>query len=133
MTSRAPAVQREWIARRKAGHESHDTVSTTLTPKTRLPAAPAAALDVGRVEPDVGHRRPVEWTSRLILDVGIQARGDDAHLVLREPGDAHLLGYSLHLAGAGGRGVHFGHGGHEGAVDAPVAIEHVLREEAAGA
>ena len=30
-------------------------------------------------------------------------------------------------------GVHLGHGGHEGAVDAPVALNHVLREETAGA
>ena len=68
-----------------------------------------------------------------LLDVCVQARGDGAHLVLREPGDAHLLGRPLHLAGAGTRGVHLGHGGHEGAVDAPVAPKYALREEAAGA
>lgn len=39
----------------------------------------------------------------------------------------------LRLAGAGARGVHLGRGGHGGAVDAPVALEHVIREEAAGA
>ena len=91
----------------------------------------AAALDVGRVEPDVGHRRAVERPCAELLDVGVQARGDCAHLVLREPGDAHLLGHPLHLAGARARGVHLVDD--EGAVDAPVALEHVLREEAAGA
>lgn len=30
-------------------------------------------------------------------------------------------------------GVHLGHGSHEGAVDAPAALGHVLREEVAGA
>lgn len=93
----------------------------------------AAALDVGRVEPDVGHRRAAERPCAQVLDVCVQARGDGAHLVLRESGDAHLLGHPLHLAGAGARGVHLGHGGHEGAVDALVALEHVLGEEAAGA
>ena len=93
----------------------------------------AAALDVGRVEPDVGHRGAVERPSAQLLDVGVQARGDGAHLVLGEPGDAHLLGDPLHLAGAGAGGVHLGHGGDEGAVDALVALDHVLREEAAGA
>lgn len=93
----------------------------------------AAAPDVGRVEPDVGHRGAVERPPAQLLDVGVQARGDGAHLLLGEPGDAHLLGHPLHLAGAGAGGVHLGHGGHEGAVGALVALEHVLREEAAGA
>lgn len=53
--------------------------------------------------------------------------------VLGEPRDSHLLRDALHLACAGASGVHLGHGGHEGAVEAPVALEHVLREEAAGA
>lgn len=53
--------------------------------------------------------------------------------VLREPGDAYLLGYPLHLAGARAGGVHLGDGGNEGAVHAPVALDHVVREEAAGA
>lgn len=90
-------------------------------------------LDVGRVEPDVGHRRALERPSAQILDVGVQARGDCAHLVLREPGDTHLLGRPLHLAGARAGGVHLGDGGDEGAVHAPVALDHVIREEAAGA
>lgn len=64
---------------------------------------------------------------------GVQARRDDAHLVILGPGDGHPLGHSLHFAGAGARGVHLGHGGHGGAVDASVAFEHVLTEEAAGA
>ena len=63
----------------------------------------------------------------------VQVRRDGAHLVLREPGDAHLLGHPLHLAGARAGGVHLGDGGDEGAVHALVALEHVLREEAAGA
>lgn len=29
--------------------------------------------------------------------------------------------------------MHLGHGGHEGAVDAPVVLDHALREETAGA
>lgn len=62
-----------------------------------------------------------------------KSEGDGAHLVLREPGDAHLLGHPLRLAGVGARGVRLGHGGHGGAVDAPVALEHVIREETAGA
>lgn len=90
-------------------------------------------LDVGRVEPDVGHRRAAERPCAQVLDVCVQARGDGAHLVLREPGDAYLLGHPLHLAGARAGGVHLGDGGNEGAVHAPVALDHVVREEAAGA
>lgn len=60
-------------------------------------------------------------------------RRDGAHLVLGEPGDAHLLGHPLHLAGARAGGVHLGDGGNEGAVRALVALDHVVREEAAGA
>ena len=41
--------------------------------------------------------------------------------------------YPLHLAGARAGGVHLGDGGNEGAVHAPVALDHVVREEAAGA
>ena len=41
------------------------------------------------------------------------------------------LGYPLHLPGARAGGVHLRHGGHEGAVHAPVALDHVLGEEAA--
>lgn len=40
-----------------------------------------AALDVGRVEPGVGHRRAVERPSAQLLDVVVQARGDGAHPV----------------------------------------------------
>lgn len=42
----------------------------------------SAALHVGRVEPDVGHRGAAERPSAKLLDVGVQARGDGAHLVL---------------------------------------------------
>lgn len=96
-------------------------------------AVTAAALDVGGVEPDVGHQRAVEGSCAELIDGGVQARRDGAHLVLREPGDAHLLGHSLQLAGARAGGVHLGDGGHEGAVRALVALDHVVREEAAGA
>lgn len=73
------------------------------------------------------------WTRAAANSVGRSVTGDGAHLVLGEPGDAHLLGHALHLAGASAGGAHLGHGGHEGAVDTLVALEHVLREEAAGA
>lgn len=62
-----------------------------------------------------------------------KSEGDGAHLVLREPGNAHLLGHPLHLAGTRAGGVHLGDGGNEGAVHALVALDHVVREEAAGA
>lgn len=63
----------------------------------------------------------------------VQARDDGAHPVLGEPGDAHLPRDALHLAGAGVDSVHLDHGGHEGEIDALVAFDHLLREEAAGA
>lgn len=63
--------------------------------------------------------------------LGVEARGDGAHAVPAEPLDAHLLGYPLHLPGAGAGRVHLGHGRHERAVDTLVALEDVLREEAA--
>ena len=63
----------------------------------------------------------------------VQARDDGAHPVLGEPGGAHLPRDALHLAGAGADGVHLDHGGHEGEIDALVAFDHLLREEAAGA
>ena len=93
----------------------------------------AAALDVGGVEPDVGHGRAVQRPAAELVDIRIQARRDGADLVLAEPGDAHLLGYALHLPGARAGGVHLGDGRHERAVDPLVALDHVLREEAAGA
>lgn len=83
--------------------------------------------------PDVGHGRAAEQPSAQLLNVGVQARGDGARLVLGKPGLAHLLRDALYLAGAGDGGAHLGHGGHKGAVDALVALDHVLREEAAGA
>ncbi len=68
-------------------------------------------------EQDVGRRRAAERPLSTGPDVCVQAQGDGAHLVLREPGDAHLLGHHLHLASAGARGVHLGHGGHHGVHD----------------
>lgn len=73
------------------------------------------------------------WARATANSVARSVTGDGAHLVLGEPGDAHLLREALHLAGAAVRGVHLGHDGHEGAVGALVALDHVLREEAAGA
>lgn len=43
-----------------------------------------------------------------------------------------FFGSPLYLAGAGVGGVFLGHGGHGGMVDALVAFDHVLREEATG-
>lgn len=100
-------------------------------------AVTTAALDVGRVEPDVGHwgaRRRALGSRRAALRRAPRCRLPGSTRwrpsVLGEPGDAHLLGHPLHLAGAGG--VHLG-GGDEGAVHALVALDHVVREEAAGA
>ena len=90
-------------------------------------------LDVGRVEPDVGHWRALERPSVQILDAWSRLEAMALTWFLREPGDAYLLGYPLHLAGARAGGVHLGDGGNEGAVHAPVALDHVVREEAAGA
>lgn len=45
-------------------------------------AVTTAALDVGRVEPDVGHWGAVERPCAELLDVGFQARRDGAHLSL---------------------------------------------------
>ena len=84
------------------------------------------ALDVGRVEPGVGHRGAAEGPPAQLLDVRVQARGDGAHLVLGEPGDAHLLGDSLHLACAGARGVNLVHGGDEGAVERYQCVDYAL-------
>ena len=120
-TSSTPETPRPRIFLRNASHESFGSVSTTSTPRTR------AALDVGRVEPDVGHRRAVERLSAQLLDVGFRARGDGAHLVLGEPRYAHLLGHPLHLSGASACAVHLGHGGHEGSIDALVALDHDVR------
>ena len=139
------ANPRSRISLRKASHESCDSVSTTSTPRNppavRVAAdgrdhgrggdaAPAAALDVGGVEPDVGRRRAVEGPCAELLDVDVdvQARRDGAHLVLGEPRDAHLLDHPLYPSGARACDVYLGYGG---AVHAPVALDHVVREEAA--
>lgn len=97
----------------------------------RSHAAPAAALDAGRVEPDAGYRARIGRPLREVGHLGVEDRGDRAHSVPAEPLDAHILGYPLHLPGAGAGGVHLGHRRDERAVDAPVALEDVLGEEAA--
>ena len=94
-------------------------------------AALAAALHVGGVEPHVGHLAAGERPAHELVDVGVQARGDGADLVLAEPGDAHPLGDAGDLSGAGAGGVHLGHGRGQRPVDALVALYHVLGEEAA--
>ena len=88
-------------------------------------AALPATLHVGRVQPDVGHGRAVERPAAQLVDVGVERRGDGAHLVLAEPGDAHLLGDALHLLRAGAGGVHLGHGRGEGAVHSLVVLDRV--------
>lgn len=101
--------------------------------KTGAPDAPVPPLARGSpARYGVAAKRGTPWQSARNNHL-VQARGDGAHLVLREPGDAYLLGYPLHLAGARAGGVHLGDGGNEGAVHAPVALDHVVREEAAGA
>ena len=94
--------------------------------------APQAAPRVGGVEPHVGHRRAVEWAAAELVDVCVQARGDCADLVLRDPRGAHLLGDPLDLPRTGAGGVHLGHRGDERAVDPLVALDRVVGEEAAG-
>lgn len=94
------------------------------------PALPAA-LHVGGVEPDMESRRVPERPKTELVDVGVEARIDGAHLVLAEAGDVHLLGDSLRLARACAGGARFGDGG-EGAVDPLVAPDHILGEETAG-
>ena len=82
------------------------------------------ALDGARAEV-VGvrlHRQAVDAHDRLRLAL---IHAVPHHL-------QHLVGNDV-LAGARARGVHLGDGGDEGAVDAPVALDHVLRKEAAGA
>lgn len=74
-----------------------------------------------------------ERPGRELLDLGVEAGADGAGLVPRYPLDAHGRGHPLHLPVAGVRGVHLGHGSHDGPVDALVAFERVLGEEAAGA
>ena len=50
--------------------------------------------------------------------------------VLRWPGYPQLLYDALHLARRGAGGVHLGHRRHDRAVDALIALDHVLGEEA---
>lgn len=49
------------------------------------PPADRVAADGRDVEPDVGHWRAVEGPRVELLDVGVKARRDGAHLVLGEP------------------------------------------------
>ena len=95
-------------------------------------AALPATLHVGRVQPDIGHGRAVERPAAELLDIHVEGCRDGADLVLRQPRYPHFLGYPLHLPGAGAGGVHLGDGRDERAVDPLVALDHVLREEAAG-
>ena len=99
----------------------------------RRHAPGAAALGVGRVEPQVGRGQVAGRPGGELLDLGVEAGAYGADPVPRYPLDAHGGGDPLHLPGAGARSARLGHGRHDGPVDAPVALEHVLGEEAAGA
>lgn len=66
---------------------------------------------------------------RLLVNIN----NKELTLVFREPGDPpHLLGYPLGLARARARRVHFSHRRGERPVDPLVALDDVLRKEAAG-
>lgn len=60
-------------------------------------------------------------------------KSNSARLFFGEHGHTHLLGDEPYLTGARASGVHLGDGGYEGAVHALMALDHVVREEAAGA
>lgn len=95
-------------------------------------AAVAVASDVGGVEPQVRGARSAQVPAEQLGDVRVQVLRYRADLVFRQPRDAELLGDALHLAGRRARRVHLGHRRHHGAVDALVALDDVLGEEAAG-
>lgn len=96
----------------------------------RRHAPGAAALHVGGGEPQVGRGEVSRRPGEELLDLRVEALAYGADLVLRNPLDAHGRGHPLHLPGAGAGRVHLGHGRHDGPVDALVALEHVLGEEA---
>lgn len=93
-------------------------------------AAVAAALDVGGVEPQVRGARIGQIAAHELGHVGVEALRYGADLVLRQPGYPQLLRDALHLARRGAGGVHLGHRRHDRAVDALIALDHVLGEEA---
>ena len=99
--------------------------------RRRGDAALPAALDVGGVEPHVGHRGAGQRPADKLVDVGVQAGAYGADLVLAQARDAHRLGHALDLAGAGAARVHLGDSRRERPVDPLVALDHRLREEAA--
>ena len=59
------------------------------------------ALDVGGVEPDVGHAQARQVAAEELLGIGVEAGRHGADLVLREPLYAHRGGHPLHLPRAG--------------------------------
>ena len=91
----------------------------------------APALDVGGVEPQARRARIGEVAALELGNVSVEVLRYGADLVLRQPGYPQLLRDALHLARRGAGGVHLGHRRHDRAVDALVALDHVLREEAA--
>jgi len=93
-----------------------------------MPLPPA--LHVCGIEPDVGHREISQGTLQQLLDIGVEAPGDAAHLVLGEPLYAHPLGYPLDLPRARAGLVHLRDGGYERPVRPLVALEDVVRKEA---
>ena len=95
------------------------------------PVAPA--LDVGGVDPEAGRAGGAKRPLDELLDLGVEVLADGADPALREPLYAHRGGDPLHLSRAGASGAHLGDGGHDGPVHPLVALDHVVREEAAGA
>lgn len=82
------------------------------------------------VEPQVGRGKVAQRPGRELLGLGVRAGAYGADLLPRYPLDAHGGCDPLHLPGAGAGRVHLGHGRHDGPVDALVALEYVLGEEA---
>ena len=97
----------------------------------RADASAAPAFDVGGVQPQVRRAQSAQIPAEKLGDACVQVLRYRADLVLRQPGYAELLGDALHLARGRARRVHLGHRRHHGAVDALVALDDVLGEEAA--
>ena len=89
------------------------------------------ALDVGGVEPDVGHAQARQVAAEELLGIGVEAGRHGADLVLRQALDAHRGRHLGDLAGAGAGGVHLADRGDDRAVDPLVALYDVRGEEAA--
>lgn len=93
----------------------------------------SAALHVCGIEPQIRRARFAKIAPEQLGDVGIEVVRHRADLVLRQFGNAEPLGDPLHLARRRTCGVHLGHRRHHGAVDALLALDDILGEEAAAA